>query len=96
MRFQITFDVLYEAGHTYVETWEKTEYFCPHCGNKSVWDEVANGDYYLGTTLTCENCGGTFHHPLCDDTQKNSQLRQRMSQFRRSLLVENEAEITEL
>lgn len=84
MTHRITFDVLYDAGHTCSETREKTDYFCPHCGVASVWDEVSDGDYYLGTTLTCANCRGTFHHPQLSEGE-NRPLHQRVLKFRQAI-----------
>jgi len=75
----VSVDVRYEAGHTYQETWHQTDFFCPLCGLRKVWDEDSAGDYYLGTTLTCAACGGTFHFP--SDARLNWQVQQRIGAF---------------
>jgi ribosomal protein L37AE/L43A len=46
----------------YEEQLEKTEYHCPKCGNKNVWVEDSEGDYYVGSIWYCLDChfGFTF------------------------------------
>ncbi|MGZ3796485.1 MAG: hypothetical protein ACXVB1_08975 [Pseudobdellovibrionaceae bacterium] len=50
----------YPGSHHYWENYEKTEYFCPNCGAKDVWEEQGDGDYYVGADLICSNCGAGF------------------------------------
>lgn len=76
-----TINIQYTAGHTNLETWEKTDYFCPYCGQDAVWDQVDAGDYYLGTTLTCTNCGVTFHLP-CSGASQDYENQQRVRQLK--------------
>jgi predicted RNA-binding Zn-ribbon protein involved in translation (DUF1610 family) len=48
--------------HKHSEIFSLTDYFCPHCGNKSVW-EGSDNDYYRGVDYACKDCGGKFEHP---------------------------------
>ena len=45
---------------TYVEEYNKSDIFCPHCGVKNVWLDQ-DEDYYLGHTGLCLSCG-KYHH----------------------------------
>lgn len=80
----VTFTVKYEAGHTYDESWEKTDYFCPGCGKPHVWHETGPGDYYVGEQFLCLKCGGRFYLP--GEVQTNHvrdwQTRQRLEVLR--------------
>lgn len=75
----IKFEVRYEAGHSYSETWEKTSYHCPRCGNKEVWHETSGGDYYVGETHLCLACNAHFYLPSQPtDDPKSWQDKQRL------------------
>lgn len=37
-----------------------TDYHCPRCGQKGVWEEQGDGDYYLGKDFVCQECGNEF------------------------------------
>ena len=41
-----TIDVRYQLGHVITKDFELTDYFCPQCGNKSIWIEDSEGDFY--------------------------------------------------
>ena len=45
-------------------TWYLTDWHCPNCGEKAVWDEHGEGDYYQGTTHICRSCGCSFTLPM--------------------------------
>lgn len=79
---KVTFEVQYEAGHSYSETWMMTSLYCPHCGKQAVWDRDGAGDYYVGTALTCADCAGTFHLPCEGYAEQNWQVRQRLAAFK--------------
>lgn len=49
---------------TYQETFNLTDWFCPGCGKKTVWEEEGEGDYYCGPEIICASCGTTMQHPL--------------------------------
>ena len=59
----VTFDVKYKAGHSYKETWEYEEYFCPGCGKQTVYGETGLGDYYMGCMRILLSCESTFYLP---------------------------------
>ena len=72
MKISKTFDVIYyscprhgprQFSHTYAETWESCEHFCPHCGRREVMEAQGGGDYYVGVDYLCLACGWTFSLP---------------------------------
>jgi predicted RNA-binding Zn-ribbon protein involved in translation (DUF1610 family) len=60
---EITFTNHYRAGHSYDERWATTDYHCPACGEKKVWENQSGGDYYVGTQLICTACSFSFYMP---------------------------------
>ena len=50
-----------DDGTHYGDEIEKTDYFCPNCGVQNVYEEMNDGDYYMGATLYCLSC----HHDFC-------------------------------
>jgi transposase-like protein len=72
------FDVKYELGHSYRETYVKTEWFCPACGNQAVWVEKSGGDYYEGPRHVCTSCDASFTLPRCEVNPRDWQTRQRV------------------
>lgn len=50
-------------SHSYDETWEKTNYHCPCCGNTEVWHDTSGGDYYVGEEHLCLACKACFYLP---------------------------------
>lgn len=68
-----TFEVIYHQqprkadpiteSHRYTEEWEITEWHCPKCAAKAVWENQGGGDYYIGTQLICVGCGFSWHMP---------------------------------
>lgn len=78
MRVKMT--IKYELGHSYDETWERTDYFCPSCGKQPVWEEAGPGDYYMGTQLLCVICKASFYLPTgYSQSEKNWQNQQRLA-----------------
>ena len=72
------FEVKYELGHSYEETWEKTDSFCPVCGIRNVWVQDSDGDYYQGPEFMCASCGASGVQWTGHDGRKgNWQDRQR-------------------
>lgn len=71
-----------EFSRKYSETWDKTIYFCPDCGENTVWKSQYE-DYYDGAKHICTSCGITFHllaiYPINElsnaDVQRLEQLR---------------------
>ena len=60
--------VKYDLGHSLTSTWERTDWFCPHCGKKALYEEQGRGDYYAGQSVVCiscnrEMCSGYFPSP---------------------------------
>jgi len=61
---KININVQYEAGHSYNEEWQLTEYHCPSCGSKQVWNNNSGGgDMYVGEKLRCNGCSCEFYLP---------------------------------
>jgi hypothetical protein len=76
----------YEFSHSYPETWEKVDMYCPACGKQEVWQEGSAGDYYVGECYTCAACESewTIQGPH-DAKNKNisySQGQQRLDAIR--------------
>lgn len=63
---KITFDVQYQAGHSYTEIWGYDSAYCPNCGAKEVWSQRGECDYHVGPTHLCAKCGYSFHLPFTD------------------------------
>jgi DNA-directed RNA polymerase subunit RPC12/RpoP len=58
---EITVEVRYKAGHSYIHKYKKdNDLFCPKCGQKGVWIEQGDGDYYLGENYICTSCEHEF------------------------------------
>lgn len=53
------FEVDY-GPHQIEEWWEDTDLHCPRCGEKKVWHENCEGDFYVGEMYLCIACGGSF------------------------------------
>lgn len=74
-----------ESQH-YMETWEDTRFFCPNCGEKTVWVEGSPGDYYVGPSYLCSSCSHGFNLPSeTGDFSANEQDKQRLAAIRASL-----------
>jgi hypothetical protein len=43
--------------------YEKDSYYCPQCGQLTVWVEHGHGDYYLGPKFLCTSCSHLFYLP---------------------------------
>lgn len=41
-----------------MEDYEKSNFYCPLCGQKEVWRQEGMGDYYNGSDYICIYCGG--------------------------------------
>lgn len=58
----VTTNYVQEVSHSYTETWNHVDIYCPGCGQKDVW--VTSGeDYYHGAQHICMGCKKTFHLP---------------------------------
>lgn len=60
----ITFKIMYSHSER-EETWQESDFFCPSCGSKEVWEEVGAGDFYVGNQHICTSCNSTFLIPTC-------------------------------
>lgn len=71
----------YPGCHHYWNNFEKSEYYCPNCGTKEVWQEQGSGDYYLGEEWLCTNCnhGWTMQGPY---TVKEINVMGKLAQLR--------------
>lgn len=61
---QIQVEIKYKLGHTYKFKYDETDSHCPNCGNKSVWVEHGEGDFYCGPTYLCISCNYAFYIPI--------------------------------
>ena len=78
-----TFDVKYELGHSYSETWQRSaDLHCPNCGKREVWEELGPGDVYVGPGLMCSACGASWTMQGPDVRSGSLQDQQRLEQFR--------------
>lgn len=50
----------YPNSHHYIDVYEPSDLFCPHCGNDTVWQEQSPGDYYTGPDYICTTCEMDF------------------------------------
>ena len=74
--------IKYEAGHSYDETWEQTDFYCPGCGSKQVWVEVDAWDYYQGPNYLCLGCEAMFTLPSGCSQRGDWQTRQRLQELK--------------
>lgn len=77
----------YVYSHSYPETWNKIDMYCPACGKQEVWQEDSAGDYYVGEGYMCAACGSdwTIQGPVPHDEEPrliDSQPRQRLEAIR--------------
>jgi len=59
------------------EQWEPTNYFCPHCGEQSVYQEIEDGFLHL-----CLECHSQSDIIFCEPPDKYT--KQRVEQIRGS------------
>ncbi len=59
----------YPNSHHYWVNLEKSDLFCPNCGKQELWQELNEGDYYLGCSYYCISCTNKHH---LDSTCYNS------------------------
>jgi predicted RNA-binding Zn-ribbon protein involved in translation (DUF1610 family) len=50
-----------QNGHHYIREFKKCNYYCPVCGKQEVWNRQDGGDYYMGESYYCTNCGATSY-----------------------------------
>jgi len=62
-------------GHHYIETWVKSDFFCPNCGVKEVWTG-GGSDYYMGCGYLCTKCKCSMHLDSChtEPTKNDNEL----------------------
>ncbi len=75
-------EVNYLAGHTYTETWDAApDLHCPACGEKTVWHEDGEGDYYVGERFMCAStdCAVSFYLPEWPERSKSREDKQRIA-----------------
>src|SRR4051812_44174191 len=85
----ITFDLRYEAGHTYPETLYTTDYYCCHCSKQTVVIEGDLCDEDMGPKMHCYSCGSTAYSPS-GAREDNWQDQQRSYYIKRALGIEAE------
>lgn len=52
--------------------WFLSDYFCPNCGKKTVYDERDGGDYYVGCTYLCTSCLHRSYLDAVSDISKDT------------------------
>jgi hypothetical protein len=60
---RIQFEVI-KFGRVRTERWEETNYYCPGCAAKTVYELLGSDDYYLGPDYLCRACGAYFNMPV--------------------------------
>lgn len=53
----------FQNSHHYVKEYKHTQWHCPRCGKKTVWEDQDIGDYYEGSDLCCTSCYNRFTMP---------------------------------
>jgi hypothetical protein len=92
MTIEVT--VRYKAGHMYVEPWKPTAYFCPCCGQKTVWNRCDGGDYYAGENFACIKCEAEWtwpNEPSPPHAGSAQEWKQRFTQLREA--ADNQLEL---
>lgn len=46
---------------------KNNDLYCPNCGNKGVYEETGDGDYYEGPSMYCIECKTEFSMPYLDN-----------------------------
>jgi rRNA maturation protein Nop10 len=60
-------------GSAYYESYTLSDWYCPSCGKKSVWEENGEGDYYRGPNFICSSCGGSMCFPEMFDPKDDGE-----------------------
>lgn len=64
------------------EIWEKSDWYCPRCGEQKVWEDQGDVDHYYGSQYACTGCGGHFYLPDGVDVD-NEFIKERLKQLRK-------------
>lgn len=66
----------YPNGNSHTASYEKTEWYCPLCGDTQVWQEQGDGDYYEGASLYCIKCDSQFSMPSppCGPSENHTEI----------------------
>lgn len=78
----------YPGSHHYVREYKKSQYFCPICGNKEVWEEMGQGDYYQGSDYVCISCGCKSYLDGCSDGPNEVRYMNILEQLRTGITME--------
>lgn len=46
--------------YTSESSWDVGDYYCPNCGERTVYEENGEGDYYVGPDLICVLCSAAW------------------------------------
>jgi hypothetical protein len=74
------------VSHTISEQWKETDYFCPCCGSKSVWNRTDSSDYYVGEEFMCIKCEADWNWP--SEPSKSGVFSKEQNEQRLSVLRE--------
>ena len=63
-------EVIHTYTKSYTDTWERTEYFCPFCGRRGLYQNKTIGDRGSGEMLCpkCEKDIASFHPPITSNS----------------------------
>lgn len=78
--------VLNPSRHVEECTYEKTDWYCLKCGEKEVWVEAGDGDFYEGPDYVCTSCHTMFHAPTIElsNQEENCEIMQISKQLLQS------------
>lgn len=73
---------LQSGSGPYGKEWLPTDWHCPTCGDKSVWEEQDSAWGDEGETQLCVNCGTTFNFGCAPHTADGHWAGDTLSQLR--------------
>lgn len=76
------------GSHKTKSSYERTDFYCPNCGERKVWCETGEGDYYIGVPFLCVGCDNLFYIPTgpCKVGVKDCANSQILNQIKETLI----------
>lgn len=78
----------YPGSHHYWDDYEKTDWFCAHCGKQEVWESTLEGDYYVGCDSLCTACGWECNYLGGPSKIKEPNVLMQVEQLRSGVIKE--------